>query len=183
MPAPLAVMAAAQKVMPPSKPSPTSHKEGASSSATTATQPQQPQCSLDEDMVYIADGIRLTPATRTALALYDARSLEDFCCMREHDFESMLLSETRLGRPICPLQQRKIHVLLQWIHDVANDTALQRAAKAFSQQPNTSKPQAKVNEKAPLFPSIGRSTASDEWHPYGSFLWKRRWFFGEPYKK
>ena len=82
--------------------------------------------------MYIADATRLTPVTRTALAQYDAQSLEDFF-MTEHDFESMLLSETRPGRPICPLQQRKIRVLLQWIHDPAGDAAVQRTPKALSQ--------------------------------------------------
>ena len=80
-----------------------------------------PQPSLDADMTLLADAVRLQPSTRAALCLYDATTLEDFCLMTELDFESMIVSEARHGRTICPLQQRKILVLLQWIHGISDE--------------------------------------------------------------
>jgi hypothetical protein len=83
-------------------------------------------------MTIVADAFRLTYETREALKSYDASTLEDFCLMTEYDFESMLITETRLQRPICPLHQRKVLVLLRWIHQVSEDSAVERAARQFT---------------------------------------------------
>jgi len=71
---------------------------------------------LDSDMVYLADAFRLSEGTRRALWEFDACTVEDFALMTNRDLETMLVTEARLGHPLPPLQQRKIGVLLEWLH-------------------------------------------------------------------
>jgi len=60
-------------------------------------------------------------ATRAALTAYDARTLEDFAMMTVDDFEEMTITAARLSRPLPPLQQRKVAVLLDWVHEIVED--------------------------------------------------------------
>jgi len=39
--------------------------------------------------------------------------------MTYDDFDELVLTEARMGRPICPLQQRKLRVLLEWARSLA----------------------------------------------------------------
>lgn len=69
---------------------------------------------LGGDMNVLCDAFRLSNNTRFALAAYDATTIEDFAFMTDSDFQGMVLSTSHIGRPIPPLQQRKVMVLLDW---------------------------------------------------------------------
>jgi hypothetical protein len=98
------------------------------SSASNEESPSGAQCPpavqvrLEPDMLLICDAFRLNESTRLALSEYDARTLEDFAFMTETDFQGMLVSASRLSRPLCPLQQRKVSVLLWWVHELVQDS-------------------------------------------------------------
>lgn len=82
---------------------------GAASSGTCTS-------TLDSDMLFVANALRLTEKSRVALAEYDAATLEDFSLMTDIELKSLFLTEARHGKPFPPLQQRKIKVLLHWVH-------------------------------------------------------------------
>lgn len=82
-----------------------------------------PAGNLCADMLVLADAFRLNDATRAALTAYDAKCLEDFSLMTQHDFEGMVVFAARVERPLCPLQQRKVAVLLQWVTELKQNTA------------------------------------------------------------
>ena len=71
-------------------------------------------------MMYLADAFHLDQNTRVLLAYYDARTLEDFCCMTQVDFDELKLSAECLNRALPPLQIRKIQVLREWVQGLAN---------------------------------------------------------------
>ena len=71
----------------------------------------------------LAQGMRLSLETQHALVAYDAATLEDFCLMTQADFSSMVATDARLGRPIPPLQQRKLKILLAWCHELLHEHA------------------------------------------------------------
>jgi hypothetical protein len=74
-------------------------------------------------MKKICDELRLNERTRTALVEYDATTLEDLAYMTDGDYENMLATAARQNRPLCPLQQRKIAVVIWWIRDLVKDSA------------------------------------------------------------
>jgi hypothetical protein len=76
-------------------------------------------------MLIVADAFHLDENTRALLANYDARSLEDFCLMTERDMYGLLSAARREGRPLPPLQVRKIEVLRDWVQDLA-DTQIEK---------------------------------------------------------
>lgn len=76
---------------------------------------------LHADMKVLADGIHLDKNTRTLLAVYDARSIEDFFLMGEYDLNHMLAKARASNRGLPPLQIRKVKILRQWIADIVDD--------------------------------------------------------------
>ncbi|KAL7555671.1 hypothetical protein ACA910_016340 [Epithemia clementina (nom. ined.)] len=93
----------------------------------TALPAQPPVLKLGEDMMILARAMRLSTATQQTLATYDASTLEDFCCMTDADFSSMVVTDTRLGKPIPPLQQRKIRILHYWCLDIVREYSQEQA--------------------------------------------------------
>ena len=83
-------------------------------------QQQQPHSPflLQPDMAYVCDSLRINERTRIALVEYDATTLEDLAYMTNDDLEGMLASAVRHDRPLCPLQQRKLVVLLWWVRKI-----------------------------------------------------------------
>jgi len=78
---------------------------------------------LEPSMVTLADAFRLNERTRAALEEYDATTLEDLAYMTNHDYEGMLASAARRNRPLCPLQQRKVAVLMYWVRNLVKDSS------------------------------------------------------------
>lgn len=74
---------------------------------------------LHHDVKLICNEFGITEQSKYALRRYDATKLEDFCLMIDDDFDELVLTEARMGRPICPLQQRKLRVLLEWARSLA----------------------------------------------------------------
>lgn len=73
--------------------------------------------------VRVCDAFRINHRTKTALEEYDATTLEDLAYMTDQDYENLLATSARMNRPLCPLQQRKIAVLIWWVRDLVKDTA------------------------------------------------------------
>jgi hypothetical protein len=74
---------------------------------------------LHHDVKLICSEFGITEQSKYALRRYDATKLEDFCLMTDDDFDELVLTEARMGRPMCPLQQRKLRVLLEWARSLA----------------------------------------------------------------
>lgn len=106
-------------------------------------------------MEKVSDALRLNERTRTALVEYDATTLEDLAYMTNADYENMLATAARQNRPICPLQQRKVAVLMWWLRDLVKDS------HPFKEQP-------KKVEKPKIWDRLFHSPA--EWssmiHPH-----------------
>lgn len=76
---------------------------------------------LDEDMMMLADGIHLDQNTKTLLAVYDAKTVEDFYLMGEYDLNHLLAKARASNRGLPPLQIRKVRILREWISEVIDD--------------------------------------------------------------
>jgi hypothetical protein len=74
---------------------------------------------LGPDMMILATAFHLDKNTQVLLAYYDARTLEDFCCMTQVDFDELKVSAERLNRALPPLQLRKVQVLREWVQRLA----------------------------------------------------------------
>ena len=74
---------------------------------------------LGRDMAYVADAMNLDVNTQAMLALYDAKSLEDFSLMAHADMHDLVMKAQSMRRAIPPLQVRKIEVLREWIQDIS----------------------------------------------------------------
>lgn len=74
---------------------------------------------LGPDMMILVDAFNLDKNTQVLLAYYDARTLEDFCCMTQVDFDELMLSAERLNRALPPLQIRKVQILREWVQGLA----------------------------------------------------------------
>jgi hypothetical protein len=77
---------------------------------------------LEKDMTLLADAIHLDNNTRTLLASYDAKTIEDFFMMGETDFQHLLAKARNSNRGLPPLQIRKVRILREWITDLINAT-------------------------------------------------------------
>jgi hypothetical protein len=87
-------------------------------------------------MKKICDELRLNERTRTALIEYDATTLEDLAYMTDADYENMLATAARQNRPLCPLQQRKIAVVIWWLRDLVKDSATFKETKVKKKVPH-----------------------------------------------
>ena len=74
---------------------------------------------LARDMAYVADAMNLDVNTQAMLALYDAKSLEDFSLMAPADIHDLVGKAQSMRRAIPPLQVRKIEVLREWIQEIS----------------------------------------------------------------
>ena len=74
---------------------------------------------LGRDMAYVADAMNLDVNTQAMLALYDAKSLEDFSLMAHADMHDLVMKAQSMRRAIPPLQVRKIEVLREWIQEIS----------------------------------------------------------------
>ncbi|KAL3773098.1 hypothetical protein ACHAW5_009529 [Stephanodiscus triporus] len=81
-----------------------------------ATEPPR----LRHDVKLICDEFGIAEQSRYALRIFDATKLEDFSLMTNEDFDDLVRTQARMGRPICPLQQRKLRVLLSWVRSLAD---------------------------------------------------------------
>ncbi|KAG7348774.1 hypothetical protein IV203_011371 [Nitzschia inconspicua] len=77
---------------------------------------------LEKDMTLLADAIHLDNNTRTLLASYDAKTIEDFFMMGETDFQHLLAKARNTNRGLPPLQIRKVRVLREWITELIEKT-------------------------------------------------------------
>ena len=92
------------------------NKDGATDEKDNNIEPPR----LHRDMRLICDCFRISDQSRYALRSFDASTLEDFSLMTDDDFADMVVTHARIGKPIPPLQQRKIRVLLTWVQKLAN---------------------------------------------------------------
>lgn len=92
---------------------------------------------LQPDMVKVCNAFRINHRTKTALEEYDATTLEDLAYMTDQDYEGMLATSARMNRPLCPLQQRKIVVLVWWVRDLVKDTAVFREKQKQNMRKST----------------------------------------------
>lgn len=76
------------------------------------------EAKLSSDMNYLAEGMNLDVNTRTMLAYYDAKTLEDFSMMSEADLYDMVSRARLMNRALPPLQVRKVEVLREWVKDL-----------------------------------------------------------------
>ncbi|KAK1742544.1 hypothetical protein QTG54_007109 [Skeletonema marinoi] len=90
---------------------------------------------LHRDMRMICDYFRISEQSRHALRSFDCTVLEDFSFMTDEDFAEMVLSRARMNKPIPPLQQRKLRVLLNWVRSIQIET---NACDTSSPPPNAS---------------------------------------------
>jgi len=102
---------------------------------------------LNPCMAKVCDELRINQRTKTALEEYDATTLEDLAYMTNQDFESMVATATRQNRPICPLQQRKIAVLIWWVRNLVKDST------PFKEQPEEKKEDPNLWERMVHTPS------------------------------
>ncbi len=80
------------------------------------------EAELKTDMQKVCDALRINNRTKAALEEYDATTLEDLAYMTDNDFDGMLATAARCSRPLCPLQQRKVAVLIWWVRNLVKDT-------------------------------------------------------------
>jgi len=74
-------------------------------------------------MTYVSDALRISERTRRAMREYDVgTTLEDVAFSTFLDLESMILREASRGTPVPPLQQRKLSVLLWWVHSICKNS-------------------------------------------------------------
>lgn len=78
---------------------------------------------IQPDMLVLCDAFRINDYTKAALTDYDACTLEDFAFMTREDFEGMLVTATRMRRPLCPLQQRKVAVMWWWVQQLVKNSS------------------------------------------------------------
>ena len=71
-------------------------------------------------MRIICDEFGITERAMYALRTFDATRVEDFSLMTDYDFDDMVRTEAGAGRPLCPLKQRKLSVLLSWARSLTN---------------------------------------------------------------
>ncbi|KAK1736149.1 hypothetical protein QTG54_013285 [Skeletonema marinoi] len=90
---------------------------------------------LHREMRMICDYFRISEQSRHALRSFDCTVLEDFSFMTDEDFAEMVLSRARMNKPIPPLQQRKLRVLLNWVRSIQIET---NSCDTSSPPPNAS---------------------------------------------
>ena len=99
------------------------------SAATTSATLREPQ--LDEDMIVLSEAFHLDENTQSMLAQYDARTVEDFCLMTPEDLDLLVQDAAYSNRPLPPLQIRKVQVLREWAHNLADQSARQAELQAL----------------------------------------------------
>ena len=93
---------------------------------------------LHRDLRLICDNFRISEQSRYRLREWDAASLEDFCLMTDEDYADFILSSARTtGKPIPPLQQRKLRVLLVWARTLVNVNNLTTKNGGDSEEPTS----------------------------------------------
>ena len=109
-----------------------------SSSAAEKIEPPR----LHRDMRLICDVFRISDQTRHALRSFDASNLEDFSLMTIEDYADMIVTQARIGKPLPPLQQRKVRVLLSWVQSLpsSGNTNINMDKKSISVQQLTHEP-------------------------------------------
>jgi len=108
------------------------HKSSAPSDVNDIEPPR-----LHRDMRLICDVFRISEHSRYALRSFDAATLEDFSLMTDEDCADLILTQARIGRPIPPLQQRKLRVLLTWVRSLTKVENLDKAEEEVLSSPNT----------------------------------------------
>jgi len=91
---------------------------------------------LHRDMRLICDLFRISEHSRYALRSFDAATLEDFSLMTDEDCADLILTQARIGRPIPPLQQRKLRVILTWVRSLTKEENLDKAEEEVLSSPN-----------------------------------------------
>lgn len=81
------------------------------------------------DMRLICDVFRVSEQSRFALRSFDASTLDDFSLMTDEDYADMIVTQARIGKPIPPLQQRKLRILLSWVQSLAS-SEIEKSSKA-----------------------------------------------------
>ena len=77
--------------------------------------------SLKPDMLFVAEALHLDLNTKTMLAKFDARTLEDCYLMGDQDFEELIEEAKAMGMSLPPLQIRKVQVFREWLKQVIED--------------------------------------------------------------
>jgi hypothetical protein len=96
---------------------PKNHKPGDS-----PTEESVYRIKLGQDMMLMADAIHLDNNTRTLLASFDAKTVEDFFMMGDVDFQHLLARARNNNRGLPPLQVRKVRILREWVTDLIEST-------------------------------------------------------------
>lgn len=77
--------------------------------------------SLKPDMLFVAEALNLDLNTKTMLAKFDARTLEDCYLMGDQDFEDLIEEAKAMGISLPPLQIRKVQIFREWLKKVIED--------------------------------------------------------------
>ena len=88
---------------------------------------------LHRDMRLICDVFRISDQTRYALRSFDACNLEDFSLMTTEDYADMIVTQARIGKPLPPLQQRKVRVLLSWVQSLSSSESTNKSNTSMQQ--------------------------------------------------
>ena len=99
------------------------------SAAVNVDEGREPR--LDKDMIILSEAFHLDENTQAMLAQYDARTVEDFCLMTPEDLDQLVQDAAFSNRPLPPLQIRKVQVLREWAHNLADQTMRQAELQAL----------------------------------------------------
>lgn len=94
------------------------HKSSQFSSEGSSPKNETEPPKFHRDMRLICDVFRVSERTRYALRSFDAATLDDFSLMTDEDYADLVVTQARIGRPLPPLQQRKLRVLLTWVRSL-----------------------------------------------------------------
>jgi hypothetical protein len=115
---------------------------------------------LGQDMMLIADALHLDNNTRTLLASFDAKTVEDFFMMGDVDFQELLARARNTNRGLPPLQVRKVRILREWVTDLIESTHPDASGLPWASSTTTPERKNKNVEEDSLLPRD----------------WKRRFF-------
>lgn len=79
---------------------------------------------MDPDLTFICKAFRVDDRTRLWMSAFDARNLEEFAMMTDSDLSEMVLTAARYGRPLPPMQIRKLDVLVVWARELLEEAAV-----------------------------------------------------------
>mmetsp|Transcript_31605 Transcript_31605/g.60354 ORF Transcript_31605/g.60354 Transcript_31605/m.60354 type:complete len:216 (+) Transcript_31605:356-1003(+) len=128
---------------------------------------------IHRNMRLICDVFRISEQTRYVLRTFDATTLEDFSFMTEEDFADLVVSQVRIGKPLPPLQQRKLFVLLSWVRSLpatidtnnnnnnSNNNSGERSSRRTKYRESVTSRDNEILSDVPLLDLDGPATSND----------------------